>query len=80
MTRFIQPAERFGRLTTVQRATLNGKAAWLCQCDCGKETTIQSGALRNGHTQSCGCLWREAIKRAATTHGQTADYRKTTER
>ena len=29
---------------------------WVCKCDCGNETIVQSNHLRSGHTQSCGCL------------------------
>lgn len=29
---------------------------WHCVCDCGNETEVKSGNLRNGHTKSCGCL------------------------
>ncbi len=29
---------------------------WLCRCDCGKEKRICGSTLRNGRTQSCGCL------------------------
>lgn len=28
---------------------------WVCQCDCGKQTTVRTEYLRNGHTTSCGC-------------------------
>lgn len=29
---------------------------WICKCDCGKETIVQSGDLRSGKVKSCGCL------------------------
>lgn len=32
-----------------------------CQCDCGNITNIPQGHLRNGTTQSCGCLRKENI-------------------
>lgn len=38
-------------------------AYWICRCDCGKIKSIQSRALRNGLTQSCGCLNREINSR-----------------
>ena len=34
----------------------NGRTAWLCQCDCGQTKIIGTKELRNGDTQSCGCL------------------------
>lgn len=59
--------ERFGRLTVLKEAgrSAGGQVLWLCQCDCGKETTVVSSKLINGTTQSCGCLQRE---RAAESH------------
>jgi len=33
-----------------------GALKWLCHCDCGKETEIDGGFLRQGIIQSCGCL------------------------
>lgn len=29
---------------------------WDCKCECGNMTVVRSNKLRNGHTQSCGCL------------------------
>lgn len=53
--------QRFGRFTVVSRAQNNkdGRAMWLCKCDCGNERIVTGKCLRNGHTQSCGCLNRE---------------------
>lgn len=56
--------QRFGRLTVIEKDTSKGTkrgAFWRCRCDCGKIKTIGSGALRNGLTQSCGCLNKEII-------------------
>lgn len=50
----------FGRLTVLKRAEkINGRTAWLCQCTCGNTKTVISRYLKNGKTQSCGCLRRE---------------------
>ena len=52
----------------------NGHVAWLCRClgktgdDCGKEVIVSSNDLRNGHTQSCGCLRLERITTHDCTH------------
>lgn len=72
--------QRFGRLVAIQRVgiTARGMSKWRCRCDCGTETVVQLGALRSGHTQSCGCLHAElfaARSRARATHG----FRHTTE-
>lgn len=61
----------FGRLTVISRAenTRNGQAQWLCVCECGRETVVQGGHLRSGHTTSCGCLRAEQNREAAVKHG-----------
>jgi len=48
---------RYGRLVVVERAEndKNGKAMWLCKCDCGKELVIPAVRLSAGKS-SCGCL------------------------
>jgi hypothetical protein len=32
------------------------KRMWLCICDCGNKTEVNTGALTSGKTKSCGCL------------------------
>lgn len=60
----------FGYLTVIQR---NGsyrnttRAAWLCRCKCGKETTVAGDNLRGGKSTSCGCKSNEA----KFTHGKS---------
>ena len=61
--------QRFGRLLVIREAgRKNGKVAWLCRClgkngdDCGKEVVVREDHLRNGDTQSCGCLKRERAR------------------
>ena len=49
--------ERFGMLTVVEAApSKNGKAYWLCECDCGGIKTTSAANLKRGDTKSCGCL------------------------
>lgn len=46
----------------------NGKdisIRWNCVCDCGKEKVVHGSHLRNGTSQSCGCLNVER----SSTHG-----------
>jgi len=49
--------ERYGRLVVIERVDVTDKgiSSWKCICDCGKETIVRHGNLRNGHTTSCGC-------------------------
>ena len=47
----------YGRLTVLYRAKNNGtKVMWHCRCECGKELDVHGTSLRNGKTNSCGCL------------------------
>lgn len=58
--------KRFGRLVGIEACGRNasGKRLWLLQCDCGNKTVVILCNLRNGSTQSCGCLRTEvATKR-----------------
>lgn len=53
----------------------NNLVVWLCLCDCGKEHTATTQALRWGGTKSCGCMKLEILSGANRTHGKS----KTTE-
>lgn len=59
-------------LSVLYRVVKNGRVYWHCKCTCGNEKDVRGNSLRNGHTQSCGCLQRER----ATTHGLTIDHRR----
>lgn len=55
--------QRFGRLVAIklipkkERTWSNKERAWLCKCDCGKETIVrQRNLLGKRVTKSCGCL------------------------
>lgn len=54
--------QRFGRLIVVKEAGRDnqGKALWLCKCDCGNSCIVRGEKLRCGETKSCGCYRREA--------------------
>ena len=67
--------ERFGRLQVVERAGANayGKPLWRCICDCGNVVSVNGHELRNGDTQSCGCLKQERIKIPHYTHSGSND-------
>ena len=48
---------RYGKLTVIGPAeNIGTRTAWLCRCDCGRETVVRSNRLRSGHTTSCGCV------------------------
>ena len=54
--------KKYGYLTVLERdGSKDNRAMWRCQCKCGKQVTVSGKALRNGTTQSCGCLWTENL-------------------
>lgn len=62
--------QRFGRLVAIKRAGRQissypgcTRTLWQCKCDCGNKKNATSTALRQGHTRSCGCLYREMLHR-----------------
>lgn len=61
----------FGRLKVISPVkNVNGRTAWMCECNCGNRKVVMSKCLKNGSTKSCGCLSREiAVKRNAK-HGK----------
>lgn len=50
--------QRFGKLTVIKQSDekKNHRPAWVCKCDCGSETVVCGGSLREGFSRSCGCL------------------------
>lgn len=69
--------QRFGRLTVIRFSHTHRQAYWICLCDCGKEVIVLGVSLRDGHTESCGCLHRSAMQGGTrTTHGlsDTSEY------
>ena len=70
MTRSDYTGQRFGRLVAMKYLeTVKGHAVWLMKCDCGGEAFVRAGNLKNGHTQSCGCLHSEVTKELRQVHG-----------
>lgn len=53
----------FGRWKVIERAENNarGDAMWLCECSCENHTKriVMGNSLRQGKSQSCGCLNKE---------------------
>lgn len=64
--------QRFGRLSVIarDRNSSDGRARWMCQCDCGSICVVLGLSLRNGMTRSCGCLMREC-QHGHFTHGKS---------
>lgn len=56
----------FGRWTVLAYAgSFNGMASWWCRCECGATAKVCGLKLRQGRSQSCGCLRLEL----QTKHG-----------
>lgn len=64
--------QRFGRLTVTGRADndKNGRARWVCRCDCGEVKVEGSGNLLRGRVNSCGCHRVEFLRTCSITHGK----------
>ena len=65
--------KRFGRLVVVgyygkKTCGNQKKSTWLCNCDCGNQTIVGIGELRDGGTQSCGCIQKEFAGSLNRTH------------
>lgn len=69
----------YGKLTVVSRAddyiSPNDRkhTRWLCQCECGNTTIVDSCQLVTGKTKSCGCLRDENLRRGNLKHGGRYD-------
>lgn len=74
---------KFSRMLVIERAPDHFKPngakviMWKCRCDCGKESVVVGGDLKNGGTKSCGCLRAEVQLTSAKTHGgsRTREYK-----
>ena len=53
--------QKYGRLTVLEPAeNIGTRTAWLCRCDCGRETVIPTHRLRSAVSTalaSRGLLW-----------------------
>ena len=66
--------KRFGQLVVVKESLTrkNATVYWICKCDCGNVTKpIKGTALRDGTTQSCGCLVSSSIIKRNRSHGMS---------
>lgn len=71
--------QKFGRLTVVRRGDSHRlpcgqlQTMWVCACDCGNLTTVNTGNLKSGKVVSCGCYNREKAHNSYTKHGMSRD-------
>lgn len=57
--------KKIGKLTVLHRDS-DRDGYWVCECECGNRKSIVSKSLREGNTQSCGCIQREIAKSTGT--------------
>lgn len=68
--------DQIGRWTIVgELPCRNHRRQWRCRCSCGTERAVLDQALKDGTSQSCGCLMKEMaagrIKTLNLTHGKS---------
>lgn len=67
--------KRVGKLVVVALSNEKHRRAlwWICQCDCGNTTKIQTAKLNHERVFSCGCLMEESREKLGLTfkHGLT---------
>jgi len=60
MAKFIDlTGHKYGKLTVIKKSDKtkkSGRIYWDCICEEGNKVTVAGNNLRNGHTQSCGCM------------------------
>lgn len=53
--------QEFGRWKVIKRDT-SRRSYYICQCECGKTSSVFGPSLKNGASKSCGCLKSELTK------------------
>lgn len=68
----------FGKLRVIDKIGSNKhqKTVWNCKCVCGKEISVTGSDLVRGHSQSCGCARKEAIRRFNVSNKTKHGYAK----
>ena len=71
--------QKFGKLTVIgynEEVSKQKKGThWNCKCDCGNESVVWGGHLKNGSTTSCGCYQKEKTREIAKEKWQDEEYR-----
>lgn len=72
---------RYGMWTVLSFAgrNSNDQTIWLCRCDCGTERSVVAQSLRDGSSESCGCVKGDKISKIKTTHGQSRKTKRTSQ-
>lgn len=68
--------KKYNRWTVLNFSKVKNKRRyWICQCDCGNIREVNTSALINGSSKSCGCLHNENVKRTMNGLSKTKLYR-----
>ena len=65
MRNTVQPLQKYNRWTVLRKLE-EGRVKnirWECRCDCGTIGLVTAGALNGGGSKSCGCLWKETMRK-----------------
>lgn len=64
----ILPGQTFGRWMVLDdfQKTPRGEKKWLCRCECGTVRYVLERSLKHGGSLSCGCLRKEAARKASS--------------
>lgn len=69
----IQVGDKYGRWEVIDKAEFDAKRRlWHCRCECGTKRLIMDSQLKNGESQSCGCLRRDKCRNLNYSHGHTS--------
>lgn len=60
--------KQFSRLTVLRY--IKG-SKWECRCQCGNIVIVGTQKLKNGNTESCGCLHKEQWQKIVRKHGES---------
>jgi len=60
--------QTIGRWTVLHKVPDLAGTIWHCRCVCGEERNVRGNALRDGRSQSCGCLQRERASTRPNAH------------
>lgn len=65
--------KQFGKLTVIDTYGKNrqSRKRWLCRCECGNELPVLDYNLKNGNSQSCGCVSKDKLGNRRRTHGMS---------
>ena len=62
--------QKFGRLTAIGPVSRD-PVRWLCECECGNQTSVVTARLISGHSKSCGCINVDMAAVMNLSHGMS---------